>query len=95
MSLSAVIWDVTRCDGVLKLWLSDRGQDSAGQASLLVGGECVLAERLVGYSIWAGGSGPIMCGDTKIGRRVGYGGCVLWDCAIREVLDGDFGIKDD
>jgi len=87
MSLSAVVWDVTRCDGVLKLWLCDCGQDSAGQASLLVGGKCKLAERLVGCSIWAGGSGPVMCGDIKIGRRVGYGGCVLWDYAIREVLD--------
>ncbi len=89
MSISAEIWDVTREDGKLKLWLTERRgrqPDPAGQSSLRVLGECSSAEMLVGQSIWAAGSGPIMLGETEIGKRVGYGSCVLFNHAIRQVV---------
>jgi len=88
MSLSAEIWDVTRKDGEVKLWLNKRQvpqPDPAGQAALRVFGDCSCAEMLVGKTIWAAGSGPIMCGDVEIGKRIGYTGCVLFNRAIREV----------
>ena len=90
MSISAEIWDVTRDEGALKLWLGERNRprpDPAGQASLMVVGDCSTAEQLVGREIWAAGSGPIMCGDTIIGERIGYGSCVLFNHGIREAAE--------
>ena len=82
MSISAVVWDVTRESEFPKLWLRDNGQDSAGQASLQCVGNCGNAELLVGLVIWAGGGGPIMLGDVEIGQRIGYAKCELRDDQI-------------
>jgi hypothetical protein len=87
VSIDATVWNVTREFGDLKLWLKDREPwGCTGQAALLVVGTCRSAEQLVGRDIWAAGSGPIMCGDTAVGRRIGYTRCVLWNHGIREAI---------
>jgi len=86
VSIAAIVWDVTRDDGELKLWLAPSGKDPVGQSRLIVVGNCETAEMLVGQNIWAAGSGPIMCGDVAIGERIGYVRCTLWNHGIREAL---------
>ena len=87
MSIDATVWDVTRDDDGLKLWLADREPDGiAGQSRLIVVGSCQSAERLVGKNIWAAGSGSIMCGDVVVGHRIGYGSCTLLNHGIKEAI---------
>lgn len=89
MSITAEIWDVTRDEDGVKLWLAECQRphpDPAGQSRLLVIGDCRCAELLVGHEIWAAGSGPIMLGETEIGKRVGSTRCLLWNHGIREAL---------
>ena len=87
MSIDATIWEVTRTDGELKLWLKDREPDGiAGQSRLIVLGTCQSAELLIGQNIWAGGNGPIMCGDVVVGHRIGYVRCTLLNHGIKDAV---------
>lgn len=79
MSLDAHVQSVHRNpDGSGELTLIDRPArpggtpGCAGQRRLVFLESPADVVRLAGTDIWAGGDGPVLLGDAKIGRRHGY-----------------------
>jgi hypothetical protein len=85
MSIDANVVGITWTGTIARLTLEqpDRSR-CAGQNTLDVHYPPVALPTLLNRHIW-GGSDSLMCGETKIGKRVGYGACELDNAALLDL----------
>ncbi len=82
MSIDAVVVGISYPGKIARLTLEQPDQSRcAGRNSLDVHHPPVALPTLIDRHIW-GGSEILMCGDVRIGRRIGYGACELDNAAL-------------
>jgi hypothetical protein len=85
MSIDARVIGVTWKGTVAYLILEPRDEGGcAGQVRLTVHYPPLALPTLVGRDIW-GGDNFLMCGDRRIGRRIGYTACELSNSALLDL----------
>ena len=82
MSIDAKVVGIAYVGTIARLTLEQPDPSRcAGQDSLDVHYPPVALPTLLNRDIW-GSSDTLMCGETKIGRRIGYGACELDNAAL-------------
>jgi hypothetical protein len=82
MSIDARVVGISWTGKIARLTLEPREpRGCAGQPTLEVIFPSLALPTLLGREIW-GGDNMLMCGNTRIGRRHGYGACELDNGAL-------------
>lgn len=82
MSIDARVIGISWPGTIARLTLEPREPGGcAGQSTLDVHYPPVALPTLLGREIW-GGDSFLMCGDSRIGRRIGYSACELDNGAL-------------
>lgn len=85
MSIDAKVVGISYPGKIGRLTLEPREHNGcAGQSTLDVYYPPVALPTLLDREIW-GGDSFLMCGDTRIGRRIGYGACELDNAALLDL----------